>query len=552
MATVMATTGSDNETICLDIAEFRRLKYFFGQMLGAPDLQTEQDYFRGKHKLHNRCLHGYGVVCGLLVKPVPFPKECETAAEREAAEMRAQLAQLLEQQQAQAAVPPPQPPQAAAPAGAAPAPAAPAPPPAQPQAAAPAGAAPAPAAPAPAAGAAPDLGAQIEALRRRLKEFCREHCIEEPHTCIEIECGLALDCAGNELIVRRPIRLDLAQCLSSSDYQRVLQGAHALYVSLCYCERPVDPVRPVLTDTCGASPQCVYGKLQDTVQVTVSVERPPCDERCGTCCEPCTEKCLLLAQIVRFCPGHELHAHQIHNHVRRPISLYWPTQIVGVSWHQGRHYTQDEAMELMGTERHDERRGRGLEVRFSRPVLASSIRPGVMETWVIEEKGRGRRGGIYYKQGHFLFLDEHGHLVDRPDKAAVERIFYRDSTDETLEPGDRVLVIVHSEFILDECCRPVDGENVGGRVPTLEEYVHRFGHHEHRGPEDHGEEEGERHEPPHCPECEVPPVGYLPWTSGNGVPGGTFIGWFYIRENEHHREHHREHRHDDRPPFRNR
>ena len=56
--------------------QFDRLNYFYGQMLGACDFQTEQSYFRDKMKLHNRCLHGYGTVCGLLVE-VPRPKpEC--------------------------------------------------------------------------------------------------------------------------------------------------------------------------------------------------------------------------------------------------------------------------------------------------------------------------------------------------------------------------------------------------------------------------------------------------------------------------------------------
>jgi hypothetical protein len=44
-----------------------RLRYFFGQMLGVDDFQSEQDYFVGKHRRHDRFLHGWGVVCGLGV-----------------------------------------------------------------------------------------------------------------------------------------------------------------------------------------------------------------------------------------------------------------------------------------------------------------------------------------------------------------------------------------------------------------------------------------------------------------------------------------------------
>ena len=57
---------------------FTRLRYFHGQMLVANDLQTEQDYFREKLKLLNRCLEGYGTVCGLEVVHVKEDEECET------------------------------------------------------------------------------------------------------------------------------------------------------------------------------------------------------------------------------------------------------------------------------------------------------------------------------------------------------------------------------------------------------------------------------------------------------------------------------------------
>jgi hypothetical protein len=462
---------------CLEFPELRRLNYFFGQMLNVQDFQTEQNFFREKLKLHNRCLHGYGVVCGLSVEPVPVPKECDEKQEAEERELWEQLEKLLAEKAAPPAVAP-----AAAPAGA--------------------DAAPAPAAP----GAPADLDAQIETLRRQLGDFYRAHCKEEPHTCVRIDCGLALDCHGNELIVRRPIPVDLVQWLSPADYQRVKHGAHELYISICHCEQAADPVRPVMQGPCGASPECKYGKWQEGVRVVVSVDPPAADTRCGTCCEPCPDCCLLLARIDCFFPGHELREGHIHNGARRPLGVYTPTTITGVSWRLGHHYTQEQAKHLMGTHDRGEYRGKGLEVRFSRPVLASTIHPGVMDTWVIEG-GRGRACNIYNKTGM---------LVDKPKDGLVDRIFYRDITDETLQPGDRVLVILRTDFILDQCCRPVDGENTGGRVPLLEEYAERYGLY----PRDHDEE------------CCVPPKGYGPWTSGNGTPGGTFESWFFIRDDD--------------------
>ena len=45
----------------------KRVHYYTGMLLSAEDLQAEQDYQREKCRLHNRCLHGYGVACGLAV-----------------------------------------------------------------------------------------------------------------------------------------------------------------------------------------------------------------------------------------------------------------------------------------------------------------------------------------------------------------------------------------------------------------------------------------------------------------------------------------------------
>ncbi len=47
---------------CLD-----RTRFFAGQLLTEADLNNEQSYLLAKNRLHNRYLHGWGVVCGLQV-----------------------------------------------------------------------------------------------------------------------------------------------------------------------------------------------------------------------------------------------------------------------------------------------------------------------------------------------------------------------------------------------------------------------------------------------------------------------------------------------------
>jgi hypothetical protein len=63
------------DTICADMSCDRnvaeRPRYYARQLITSVDLTLEQDYFRNKLRLHNRLLHGWGVVCGAQVCLVP-------------------------------------------------------------------------------------------------------------------------------------------------------------------------------------------------------------------------------------------------------------------------------------------------------------------------------------------------------------------------------------------------------------------------------------------------------------------------------------------------
>ncbi|HEX8851885.1 MAG TPA: hypothetical protein VF754_00280, partial [Pyrinomonadaceae bacterium] len=62
-------------TECLEceLPAAKRLNYFTGQFLTESDFRAEQDYHIGKHRQHNRYLHGRGTVCGLKVMQHPNP-----------------------------------------------------------------------------------------------------------------------------------------------------------------------------------------------------------------------------------------------------------------------------------------------------------------------------------------------------------------------------------------------------------------------------------------------------------------------------------------------
>ncbi len=135
------------------------------------------------------------------------------------------------------------------------------------------------------------------------------------------------------------------------------------------------------------------------------------------------------------------------------------------------------------------------------------MKKGVVDLWVVEG-GKGNSGQIYYVDGEFM---------DLPATPTTTSFRYRPNTYESIEYEDRLLIVVRTAFILDECCRPVDGVHVGGRVPLLPD-----------------SEELEDADEVAITECVYPPPGYGPWTSGSGTPGSTFESWIYVRSKPEH------------------
>jgi len=66
----MRTETIAHDLLC-DSHLAERPRYFPRQLITADDMTLEQEYFRNKLRLHNRLLHGWGVVCGAQVCPVP-------------------------------------------------------------------------------------------------------------------------------------------------------------------------------------------------------------------------------------------------------------------------------------------------------------------------------------------------------------------------------------------------------------------------------------------------------------------------------------------------
>lgn len=454
--------------------DLRRPNYFFGQMLGPREFQGEQAYFRNKLQLHNRCLHGYGVVCGLVLTPKPSREDCEPN-QIDPYELR-KLERLAEQYKA------------AVEAG------------------------------------NEEAAERLKEVLRQIEELKQQQECEEPTepSKILVECGLAYDCHGNELTLRQTRELDVWHLLSSADqkkYDDAIRSTRAIppiYISICSCEQPVEPTRPMRPADCGFTKDCAHGWTRESVRFEAGLDAPKDDDRCEVCCEACCTDstgpcgdactscgCLVLARIDDFEPGKPIGTSQIHNEVRRPITTYVPTSVVGVSWQHGATYSLSDTDQILGNYQDTDK---GLVIEFSRPVLAETITEGVVDVWVVEGP-RGSAAQIKHLEGEF---------VNKPDSGPITRLVYRRTADDAPDPGDRVLVQVRTTFILDRCCRAVDGENVGGRVPLLPEFAARS--------------EWEKDPRPPQP-CRYPPPGFpAPWQSGNGTPAGDYLSWFFVEK----------------------
>lgn len=473
----MAESKTTQHDVCAPVPEFERLNFYYGQSLGVADFRSEQQYFLEKLRLHNRCLHGYGVVCGLEIEPVPTHEDCISQDDSKRAGLRASMREIEKKiaQHKQALEK-----------------------------------------------GSEDaeqikeelekLYAEREALQRELDGLPPCKPVDESIPAqVLLNCGFALDCHGRELIVRTPVLVDIWSLLSptqrrqireSTDDQQDSSPVVELDLSICYCEQPTYPSRPVITNTCDAIANCVYGRTREGYRLQVSLTPATPDKRCDPCCEPCESECVLLARI-RWNPHAPITSDDIDLGVRRMLALYETTRITGISWKHGATYAPAQAKAVLGTVREQGPRSDGLEVVFSKPVYAETLQPGVVDLWRVQGGG-GLRGVISHVEGSY---------VDKPGTGLISAFKYRDDSGETLNSGDRILITIRAGFILDECCKPVDGIHVGGLVPQLPAYQ-----------QDKEQEEESESVPP----CAKRPAYKVPWTSGNGVPGSTFESWIFV------------------------
>jgi len=376
-----------------------RLRYFTGRHMTARDFADEQSYHRSHRLLHNRMLHGWGIVCGLQVHPHPKP-DCRTQR-------------------------------------------------------------------------------------------------------VVVRCGMALDCCGRELVVRRDVVTDV---IPWGEQPKADGGQHAdpryvLLLCLEYCEAPTEKVPVLYNESACANPAMEFGREREGVRFGWHwVERDklaahgwrthegcapgeddprsPCGDTPGhECCfdADCPEDhCVPLAVLTENLAHHGSAPH-IDQSGRRPIEEGGRAQLTHLCWINWPHGGIVSPGWL-------EKRGR-LEARFDRdleevaqPVGSCGPRGVNPCTFIVEY------GEIYedmdfvpYARPPYLEADRRTAVFQLEDPRPSPGGQYRYLI------GHTVYVTIKCEFLLDCNGQAVDGNHIGGRRPT-----------------------------------------------GNGTPGGTFESWFTV------------------------
>ncbi|MBG0562864.1 hypothetical protein [Actinoplanes aureus] len=410
-------------------APARRLRYFHGRLLNAPDLREDQEQQQARIRRQLRCLLGYGVAHGLHVRGEP---EYNTSSEDVAEETPEEVPEESSEEEAE------------------------------------------------------DAG-ELHG---------------PPRAKVWITPGLGIDALGNQIVVPGACEVDLWQRLPAEE-RTSGNPPKRVWVGVSFHEEDESPTRSVFVSDCGDTSDCEYGWTRETYRVRVTSKPPDLDRRCDTCGPlgdhlPAGERypVLWLARIdVDW--RRPVHPGRIHMNIRRLFGLRVPTVITGINWTHGATYSVEETRQLLGT---TDRNG-GLRVRFSDDIHVEGLKRGVIDIQVIEG-GAGKNASSWFMGGQF---------EDLPADRFTRELRYRQTTRETLQEDDRVLITIRTAFLLDRCCRPVDGTHVGGRVPLLDDRPGAGGE-----------------KPERSRWCRRPPSGVGRWTSGSGAGGDVFESWFFV------------------------
>ena len=309
---------------------------------------------------------------------------------------------------------------------------------------------------------------------------------------VVVRAGLAIDCCGREVVLSEDTRLRIVEDSSpdGSDESR------KFVVCIRLREQEIECV-PVLDDSCACTNPGVHpSRVREVGELHVLPLDDTYPEGCwprqstGAECRGCDDPdedaagCLdadctcggcvpIGVVVVHPCEPIEIVDEQPPGPSRAAGSL---THVTGYSWTHGGELALGE---LAGAQNGE------LRVTFDRKLLpAESAESGTginVVTFAVQYTQTQADLEYLEPAEGYPRLDETGcTAIFRLPKERLRRKNGRYGRD-SLTPGTRVLVTLHCDFLLDCRGQPVDGNHLGGRVPT-----------------------------------------------GDGVPGGTFQSWFTL------------------------
>ena len=223
---------------------------------------------------------------------------------------------------------------------------------------------------APAQPTAARVGHRLRPRGRRAPRREPRECEDDPTTTeVIVQPGAAIDCRGNEIVVRHPRPVFVEQPARRARPASGDRRPGTVYLTLCYHEDLIDPSRPMLAGRCEPAPAAsTVASWRPTA--SARPERPDAGPDCEPCCGACGDPCLELAAIHDFDPTKPLTPGPARPRRAAAAGAPRPRRDLGINWVHGATYTREDANALL-----DE----GLELRFSRGVQVATLRPGVVE-----------------------------------------------------------------------------------------------------------------------------------------------------------------------------
>jgi hypothetical protein len=408
------TVSKPHECLPCEIPPLCRNHFFTGKLMTARDFTDEQSYLVDMQRLHELELHGWGVVCGLRVKPHPYCPHLRIVVEPGFAIDRCgrQIRVIEETEKALPQIAPPPPPDPCPPESAA------------------AQAVPTEELPAQEAGrpaAQPEEKAPDECETGVTLYVCLSYseCKTEWKPAPFDECGC--NCNGGK---QKPNRI-------CEGYQIVITTQEPEGLSDLRKDR----------DSCDVQ-ECEYlyeGLLDD-------------------CLTPKKLKCIPLAVIEGYVPGKPIVEKMIDNWECRPLLVSTRflerlircilhklpvgglTHIVGMNWHHGEHYHCGHFMShYVGEEAFP----RHFEVNFSQPVRTDALSHQSFQAIAIRYKDRAREGGFLEVLPARVWAPDPTTFCLRIDRGYAERHLNGVNFD--------LYLTLRCDVILDERGNPVDG-----------------------------------------------------------------------------------------------